>query len=51
MAPAPMVDDREVFLAERFLFLGIQNHGLEELLVDQGGHEVGQDVFSRLGTR
>ena len=35
----PVVDDREVFFAERLLFFGVEDRGQEELLGDQGGHE------------
>jgi hypothetical protein len=33
---AAVVDDRQVFFAEGFLFLGVEDRGLEELLGDQG---------------
>jgi DNA-binding SARP family transcriptional activator len=38
-----VVDDQEVFFAERLLFFGVEDRGLEELLGDQGGHEGRQD--------
>src|ERR1700729_1961166 len=39
----PVVDDREVFFAEGFLFLGVEDRWPEELLGDQGRHEGRQD--------
>ena len=38
-----MVDELDVFGAEGALVFGVDDHGLEQLLGYEGGHERGQD--------